>query len=118
MPRIPMHSVESAPVATRAVLEQLIARSPRPGMPINMHAQMAHAPSVLNGYMAMRNALDEYGTFDRKTRAALLLTVASADRCAYTISLNSLIARQSGWTEDETVALRNGHVEHARLEAL
>jgi alkylhydroperoxidase family enzyme len=118
MSRIPTHTIESAPVATHPVLEQLITRSPRPGLPINMHAQMAHAPSVLIGYMAMRNALDEYGTFDRKTRTALLLTVAAADKCAYTISLNSLIARQSGWSEDETVALRNGRLEDRRLAAL
>src|SRR5690242_20302669 len=109
MSRIPTRTLESAPVETRSVLEQLIARSPRPGMPINMHAQMAHAPSVLNGYMAMRNALDEYGTFDGKTRTALLLTVAAADRCSYTVALNSLIARQSGWSEDEIAAFRNGH---------
>jgi lactoylglutathione lyase len=118
MSRIPTHGLESAPGATRAVLEQLIARSPRPGMPINMHAQMAHAPSVLVGYMAMRDALDEYGTFDRKTRTALLLTVAAADRCAYTIALNSLIARQSGWSQDEIVALRNGRIEDGPLAAL
>ena len=118
MSRIPTHTLESAPLPTRPVLEQLITRSPRPGTPINMHAQMAHAPSVLIGYMSMRNALDEYGTFDRKTRTALLLTVAVADRCAYSIALNSLIARQSGWSEDEVAALRNDRVEDGHLAAL
>jgi catechol 2,3-dioxygenase-like lactoylglutathione lyase family enzyme len=68
--------------------------------------------------MAMRNELDEYGTFDRQTRTALLLTVAAADRCAYTVTLNSLIARQSGWSEDEIIALRNGRIEDRRLAAL
>src|SRR5205807_1840841 len=67
----PMHTLESAPVAARPVLETLVARSPTPGVPINLHAQMAHAPSVLIGYMAMRKALDEHGTFDPKTRTAI-----------------------------------------------
>jgi catechol 2,3-dioxygenase-like lactoylglutathione lyase family enzyme/alkylhydroperoxidase family enzyme len=87
-------------------------------MPINMHAQMAHAPSVLIGYMGLRSALDEYGTFDRKTRTALLLTVAVADRCAYTIALNGLIARQSGWSNLETIALRGGRTDDPKLAAL
>lgn len=111
MSRIPTHTLETAPEVTRPVREALVARSPRAGAPINLHAQMAHSPSVLIGYMAMRKALDEHGTFDPKTRAAILLTVADADTCAYTIALNTLIARQAGWTEDETLALCDGTVQ-------
>ena len=118
MSRIPTHTLASAPVATRPVLETLVARSPTPGVPINLHAQMAHAPSVLIGYMAMRKALDDYGSFAPQTRTAILLTVAAADRCAFTVALNILIARQAGWTEDETLAIRNGHVQDGKLGAL
>jgi hypothetical protein len=53
-PRFPVHTLESAPVATRPVLEGLAQRSLIPGQPINLHAQMAHSPSVLLSYMAMR----------------------------------------------------------------
>jgi catechol 2,3-dioxygenase-like lactoylglutathione lyase family enzyme len=70
------------------------------------------------GYMGMRAALDEYGTFDSKTRTALLLTVAAADRCAYTTALNSLLARQSGWSDAEAAAIRTGRVHDDRLAAL
>ena len=116
--RIPTHTLESAPSVTRPALEALVARSPKPGVPINLHAQMAHAPSVFMGYMAMRKALDEYATLDPKTRTALLLTVAAADQSAYALPLNTLIARQSGWTEDETRGLRAGHVDDPKLGAL
>src|SRR5262245_59009142 len=118
MSHIPTHTLDSAPVATRPVLEGLAARSPVPGAPINLPAQMAHAPSVLIGYMAMRKALDEHGSLGAKTRTAILLTVASADRCAYTIALNTLIASQSGWNESETLALRTGGIEDTKLAAL
>src|SRR5215470_20369639 len=118
MSRIPTHTLDSAPVAAHPVLQALVARSPIPGVPINLHAQMAHAPSVLIGYMAMRKALDEHGLFDARTRTAILLTVASADKCAYTIALNTLIARQAGWNEDDTLALRNGRIEDRKLAAL
>src|SRR5258708_37108930 len=118
MSRIPTHTLESAPVATRPLLAALVERSPTPGAPINLHAQMAHAPSVLLGYMAMRKALDDHGTFDRKTRTAILLTVAAADKCAYTVALNTLIASQAGWNAEETHALRDGNVEDPKLAAL
>src|SRR5439155_19328543 len=96
--RFPLHTLDSAPVATRPVLEALAQRSPIPGQPINLHAQMAHSPSVLLSYMAMRQALEENATtLDHKTRSAILLTVASADETGYTIALNSAIAAQAAW---------------------
>jgi hypothetical protein len=118
MSRIPTHTLESSPAATRPLLAALAERSPTHGIPLNLHAQMAHSPSVLIGYMAMRKALDEHGTFDRKTRTALLLTVAAADQCAYTVAINTLIATQAGWGAPETRALRNGRVEDPKLASL
>src|ERR1051326_5701792 len=100
--RFPVHTLESAPVATRPVLDALAQRSPIPGRPINLHAQMAQSPSVLLSYMAMRQALEENATtLDRKTRSAILLTVAAAEAVRYTIALNSAIAAQAGWSESE-----------------
>ena len=118
MSRIPTHTLDSAPAVTRPVLEELLQRSPTPGRPINMHAQMAHAPAVLLGYMAMRKALDDYGTLERKTRTAILLTVAAADRCAYTVALNTLIAKQAGWSDEQTDKLRSGAIDDPRLATL
>jgi catechol 2,3-dioxygenase-like lactoylglutathione lyase family enzyme/alkylhydroperoxidase family enzyme len=79
---------------------------------------MAHAPAVLLGYMQMRKALDEHVTLDRKVRTALLLSVAAADQSAYTVALNSLLARESGWSEDDVCAIRRGKPEDPRLAAL
>jgi catechol 2,3-dioxygenase-like lactoylglutathione lyase family enzyme len=118
MSRIPTHTLESAPAATRPLLAALAERSPTHGVPLNLHAQMAHSPSVLIGYMAVRKALDEHATFDRKTRTALLLTVAAADQCAYTVAINTLIATQAGWSAAETRALRDGRVEDPKLASL
>jgi catechol 2,3-dioxygenase-like lactoylglutathione lyase family enzyme/alkylhydroperoxidase family enzyme len=118
MSRLPTHTLDSAPAAARPVLEALAQRSPTPGQPLSLHAQMAHAPAVLLGYMGLRKALDDHGTLDRKTRAALLLTVAAADECAYTVALNTLIAQQAGWEADQTRALRQAEVEDPKFAAL
>lgn len=116
--RIPRHTLDSAPEVTRPVLEALAQRSPTPGKPINLHAQMAHSPAVLFAYMAMRKALEEHGTLDRKTRSAMLLATAADDGCAYATALNQLIASQTGWSEDELRVIRHGHLDDPRLDAL
>jgi hypothetical protein len=46
MTRIPSHTVEDAPAASRALLEDMLQFSPT-GRLVNMHAQMAHAPAYL-----------------------------------------------------------------------
>jgi lactoylglutathione lyase len=79
---------------------------------------MTHAPAVLIGYMAMRKAFDDHATLDRKTRTALLLTVAVADKSAYTVAVNTLLAGQAGWSATETRALRDNKVQDAQLAAL
>jgi catechol 2,3-dioxygenase-like lactoylglutathione lyase family enzyme len=69
--------------------------------------------------MAMRQALDDNAdTLDRKTRSAILLTVASAEETGYTTALNSAIAAQAGWSESEILDLRAGKTDDPRLGAL
>src|SRR6516162_10970168 len=70
MTRIPSHSVEDAPEASRALLREMIQFSPT-GRPLNMHAQMAHAPAVLTAYVSIRRATARLGTLDQAIRAAL-----------------------------------------------
>jgi hypothetical protein len=78
MPRIPVHTLETAPDATRPQL-QLAAKQTPTGELLNLHRQMAHAPAVLASYTAIRKALNEHGTFDAKTRTAVMLTVGNVD---------------------------------------
>ena len=47
MTRIPTHTVEDAPAAASPLLAEMIQFSPS-GQLLNMHAQMAHAPAVLD----------------------------------------------------------------------
>ena len=49
MARIPTHTIEDAPAAARPLLAEMVQFSPT-GQPLNMHAQMAHAPAVLDAF--------------------------------------------------------------------
>ena len=88
MTRIPSHSVEDAPEASRALLREMIQFSPT-GRPLNMHAQMAHAPAVLTAYVSIRRATAQLGTLDQPLRSALMLAAATADGSEYAQSVIS-----------------------------
>ena len=84
MSRIPSHTVEDAPAASRALLQDLIRSSPT-GRFLNLHAQMAHSPAVLATYTSLRTVIAEHGSFDPKVGAALTLTTAAGVGNGYMI---------------------------------
>ena len=108
MPRIPVHTVADAPEHSRAELKALEARF---GKVLNIHGEMAHAPVVLHGYVALQQVIGDYGTFDAATREAIALAVGSVDRCDYCQSAHTLSARRAGFSEDQTVAIRQGSID-------
>jgi len=118
MTRIPSHTIEDAPEASRALLADLVQFSPT-GQLLNMHAQMAHAPAVLEAYTSIRRATGQLGTLDQRLRTALMLVTAAADDNAYAIAIITLLARRSGWEPDQIAALRSGgRVAEPRADAL
>ena len=107
MTRIPSHTVEDAPEASRALLQEMIQFSPT-GRPLNMHAQMAHSPAVLEAYVSLRKATARLGTLDQAARAALMLAAAAATANQYAVAVLSALALRSGWRQDQVGALRDG----------
>jgi hypothetical protein len=107
MPRIPSHTVEDAPPASRSLLEDMLQFSPT-GRLLNIHAQMAHAPAVLDAYTSIRRATGRHGTLDPPIRAALMLAAVPADDSAYALAVISMLALRSGWRRDQVEALLAG----------
>lgn len=107
MTRIPGHTIEDAPEASRALLADLVQFSPT-GRLLNMHAQMAHAPAVLEAYASIRRATAQLGTLDQRLRTGLMLVAATAAGNAYALAVITLLARRSGWEPGEIAALRSG----------
>lgn len=116
MPRIPVHTVENAPTASRETLATLASRM---GKVLNIHAEMAHSPVVLATYAAMQQAIAEHGTFDPATREAIALTVGAVDQCDYCQAAHTASARRAGLGLEQTIAIRRGAVDFDdRLAAL
>jgi len=108
MPRIPVHTVADAPQDSRDELKALEATF---GKVLNIHGEMAHAPVVLQGYVALQQVIGDYGTFDAATREAIALVVGNVDECSYCQSAHTLGAKRAGFTEEQTVAIREGRVD-------
>ena len=108
MTRIPSHTIQDAPAASRPLLDGLVQVSPT-GRLLNLHAQLAHSPAVLTAYASIRQATVAYGTLDPRIRAALMLTTAgAAGHSAYAEAITSSLALRAGWSQAEIAALRDG----------
>ena len=105
MSRIPNHTVEDAPDASRPLLQKIAQSSPT-GRPLNLHAQMAHSPAVLAAYTSLRAVTAEHGTLDPKVSWALNLATAAAVGNDYMVGIASRFARMNGWTEAQIAAIQ------------
>ena len=118
MSRFPTHTVESAPERSRPMLEKIAQASPT-GRPLNVHAQMAHAPAVLAGYSSLRAVTAEYGTVEPKVAWALNLATAATVGNDYMIGIASRFAGMNGWNEAQIAALRAGKTTgNTKIDAL
>lgn len=118
MSRIPTHTVESAPAASRPLLQKIAQSSPT-GRPLNVHAQMAHSPAVLAAYTSLRAVTAESGTLDPKVSWALSLATAAKVGNDYMLGIASRFARMNGWTDAQTAALQTGRTTgDAKIDAL
>ena len=118
MSRIPAHTVDDAPAASRPLLQKIIQSTPT-GRPANLHAQMAHSPAVLTAYTSLRAVLAEHSTFDPKVGAALTLATAAGVGNGYMIRIARRLAHMNGWAEEQVTALRTGATTNdAKIDAL
>jgi len=118
MNRIPAHTVEDAPEASRPLLQTIAQQSPT-GRPLNLHAQMAHAPAVLAMYSSLRAAVPQYAKLDQKTGWALNLATAAAVGNGYMIGIAVRLAGMNGWTEAQIAALLEDRATgDAKVDAL
>jgi AhpD family alkylhydroperoxidase len=108
MPRIPVHTVDSAPEPSRDGLKALEAKF---GKVLNIHGEMAHSPAVLQSYLAIQEVIADQGTFDARTREAIALAVANADDCAYCQAAHTGGGKAAGLADEEMVAIRAGLVD-------
>jgi AhpD family alkylhydroperoxidase len=108
MARVPIHSTDDAPEASKEPLQR---QSARVGKTISIFGAMAHSPAVIGLYDAAEQLLGERSNLDPRTREAIHLTVANVNDCGYCQAAYTGAAKAQGFSEEQTVQIRRGRVE-------
>lgn len=115
MSEFTVHTIESAPEASRPILEK--ARKTLGFVP-NLYGVMAESPAMLEAYATVGGIFDR-STFNATERQVVLLTTIFENECDYCMAAHTTIAGMQRVPEDVVQALRQGDpIPDARLEAL
>lgn len=110
MPRTPVHTTDTAPEESKERLGQLTENV---GKTLNIFAEMAHAPVVLETYATMEQLLASTSSLDAPTRRAIHLTVAQVNDCSYCQAAYTGAAQAAGHSKETTLDIRRGEVPDA-----
>ncbi|KYG71370.1 putative peroxidase-related enzyme [Roseivirga ehrenbergii] len=87
------------------------------GMVPNIYATIGYSANALDSYLTFQGAQAK-GSFNAKEREAAALAVAQANGCSYCQAAHTAIGKMNGFSEEETLNLRTGKSENARLNAI
>jgi uncharacterized peroxidase-related enzyme len=109
MPRIAPLDAARADAGVQTTLSAVKAKI---GMVPNLFSTFARSPVVLNGYLALSEALGN-GALTAKQREIIALTVAQANECHYCLSAHTLMGKGAGLSADAIRKAREGKGEGA-----
>ncbi len=87
------------------------------GMLPNLYATMGISDKLLGGFLSFTETLKS-GEFTSKEYEAIALATSQENGCAYCLSAHTTIGKMNGFTEDETLAIRNKTIVDQKLNAL
>lgn len=56
----------------------------------------------------MRDAIEQFGMLDMKTRTAIMLSVSTTDAAGYAQAINSFLCRRAGWSAEQVSEIAAG----------
>tara|TARA_R110002124_G_scaffold69838_9_gene187488 strand:- start:228 stop:773 length:546 start_codon:yes stop_codon:yes gene_type:complete len=98
-----LHTVETAPEKSKPILEQSQKTN---GMLPNLHAVMAEAPGLLEGYQVLHKLFMD-SSFDAEELTVVWQTVNVEHNCTYCVPAHTAIAHSMKVSDDLIEALRN-----------
>ncbi len=113
MPRLKPIDYETCTGKTKQLLDRVQSKL---GMVPNLFRTMANAPAVLEGFVFLREALEE-GTLPPKLREEICLSVSECNHSAYCLSGHTAIGKSLGCTDDEIMDARRGVSSDSKVEA-
>lgn len=115
MPRFDVHTLESAPDASK---ETLAAVQKKYGFVPNLLGELAEAPIALKAYLTLGELLTST-SFTTVEQQVLLIAVSAANGCTYCVAAHTPALEMAGLSDDQTDAVRHRRaLSDSRLEAL
>lgn len=114
MPRLQPIALERAEGKQRELLD---AAKKKLGKHINIIATMANSPAVLEAYLGFSGALSN-SKLSAKAREAVAMRVGEKNHCQYCVSAHTAIGKMVGYTEEETVKVRQGEAADSKVQAV
>ena len=114
MPRIEPLTIDEAPEAAKAVMEQIKSKF---GRVPNIFATLAHSPAAFKAIIGIFSALEE-GDLSGKAQEALALRIGEIHGCQYCTAAHTAKAESIGATAEETIALRKGKSDDPKIQGL
>ncbi|MCW8882469.1 MAG: carboxymuconolactone decarboxylase family protein [Sedimenticola sp.] len=114
MSRIAPITLDQTDAATAATLKAAQAKL---GLLPNMFATMAHAPTLLNGYLQFAETLGG-GRLTAKQREMIALAVAQENSCEYCLSAHAALGKGAGLNAEAIAHAQQGYAQDALDAAL
>jgi len=89
----------------------------RMGKVPNLYATMGYSEDALKAFLDLDGTLSK-GVFTAKEREAIALIVSEINGCAYCLAGHTIVAVLKGFTKEETLDIRRGHSNDAKLNAI
>ena len=105
---------EEAGAETQQVFDTLKSKV---GMVPNLYAATGNSQAALTAMLGLGETLGK-GSFSGKEIEAIALAVGQANDCGYCLSAHTALAKMNGFTEEETISLRNADIQDEKLFAL
>ena len=99
---------------SQAIFDQLQKQL---GMVPNLYATIGYSSSALSAFLAFSGSAGK-DSFSNKEIEAIKLAVSEANNCIYCKSAHTALAKMSGFTEEETLQIRNATIEDEKLNVL
>ena len=116
MSQYPVHTIESAPDASKPLLEQTKSSY---GFIPNLYGVFAESPAAIDAYIKIAGAFAKLSGFDSTEQQVVLLAVSESNECDYCVAAHSKVAEMYGVSGDVVAAIREGRaLADPKLEAL
>jgi AhpD family alkylhydroperoxidase len=106
----PEEASENSQVIFRAVKSKI-------GMVPNLYAAMGVSDKLLGGFLTFTETLKS-GEFTSKEYEAIALATSQANACDYCLSAHTEIGKMNGFTEQDTLDIRDHSIEDTKLNAI